>query len=90
VDPLLSEFDSFVRTRTPALLRSAYLLTGDQHLAEDLARGHLSLFLGAGGAMVIRAHENGRPARIHEVSATGEVTSRPEPPALGNPFGHRA
>jgi DNA-directed RNA polymerase specialized sigma24 family protein len=33
VDP---GFDEFVRSRTPALLRLAYLLTGDQHLAEDL------------------------------------------------------
>jgi RNA polymerase sigma-70 factor (sigma-E family) len=38
----LSEFDSFVRTRTPALLRSAYLLTGDQHLAEDLVQSALA------------------------------------------------
>lgn len=29
-------FDEFVRTRTPGLLRAAYLLTGDQHAAEDL------------------------------------------------------
>ncbi|TIC89193.1 SigE family RNA polymerase sigma factor [Nocardioides sp. GY 10113] len=29
-------FDEFVRTRTPALTRTAYLLTGDAHLAEDL------------------------------------------------------
>jgi RNA polymerase sigma-70 factor (sigma-E family) len=29
-------FDEFVRTRSPALLRSAYLLTTDQHAAEDL------------------------------------------------------
>ncbi|SCG55735.1 SigE family RNA polymerase sigma factor [Micromonospora humi] len=42
MDPLLSEFDSFVRTRTPALLRSAYLLTGDQHLAEDLVQSALA------------------------------------------------
>ncbi|MET7374983.1 SigE family RNA polymerase sigma factor [Micromonospora arida] len=38
----LTEFDSFVRTRTPALLRSAYLLTGDQHLAEDLVQSALA------------------------------------------------
>jgi RNA polymerase sigma-70 factor (sigma-E family) len=43
VDVLLNEFDSFVRTRTPALLRSAYLLTGDQHLAEDLVQSALAL-----------------------------------------------
>ncbi|TDB75670.1 SigE family RNA polymerase sigma factor [Micromonospora sp. KC723] len=42
MDPLLSEFDSFVRARTPALLRSAYLLTGDQHLAEDLVQSALA------------------------------------------------
>jgi RNA polymerase sigma-70 factor (sigma-E family) len=32
------EFDEFVRTRTPALARTAYLLTGDAHLAEDLVQ----------------------------------------------------
>jgi RNA polymerase sigma-70 factor (sigma-E family) len=36
-------FDQFVRTRSPALLRSAYLLTGDQHLAEDLVQSALAL-----------------------------------------------
>jgi RNA polymerase sigma-70 factor (sigma-E family) len=38
-------FDEFVATRAPALLRFAYLLCGDRHLAEDmlqevLARGY--------------------------------------------------
>jgi RNA polymerase sigma-70 factor (sigma-E family) len=36
-----AEFDAFVRARTPALLRTAYLLTGDQHLAEDLVQDAL-------------------------------------------------
>ncbi|MFC9971508.1 SigE family RNA polymerase sigma factor [Spirillospora sp. NPDC127200] len=36
------EFEEFVRARTPALLRSAYLLTGDQHLAEDLVQTALA------------------------------------------------
>lgn len=31
-----AEFDDFVRTRSVALLRVAYLLTGDRHAAEDL------------------------------------------------------
>lgn len=31
-----TEFDDFVRTRSTALLRVAYLLTGDQHAGEDL------------------------------------------------------
>lgn len=37
-----AEFDAFVRSRTPALLRSACLLTGDQHLAEDLVQAALA------------------------------------------------
>lgn len=36
------EFDAFVRARTPALLRLGYLLTGDQHLAEDLVQSALA------------------------------------------------
>lgn len=31
-------FDEFVHARTPALTRTAYLLTGDAHLAEDLVQ----------------------------------------------------
>lgn len=31
-------FDAFVQARTPALSRTAYLLTGDAHLAEDLVQ----------------------------------------------------
>jgi RNA polymerase sigma-70 factor (sigma-E family) len=38
VESLADEFDAFVRARTPSLLRSAFLLTGDQHLAEDLVQ----------------------------------------------------
>ncbi|GAA3449802.1 SigE family RNA polymerase sigma factor [Dactylosporangium matsuzakiense] len=38
----MDEFDSFVRSRSAALLRSAYLLTGDQHLAEDLVQSALA------------------------------------------------
>lgn len=32
------EFHAFVVARTPALARTAYLLTGDAHLAEDLVQ----------------------------------------------------
>jgi RNA polymerase sigma-70 factor (sigma-E family) len=32
------DFDAFVAARTPALSRTAYLLTGDAHLAEDLVQ----------------------------------------------------
>lgn len=36
------EFDAFVRARSRALLRTAYLLTADQHLAEDLVQSALA------------------------------------------------
>lgn len=36
------EFSEFVRARTSALLRTAYLLTGDRHLAEDLVQDALA------------------------------------------------
>lgn len=42
VDSATEEFNSFVRARTHSLLRSAYLLTGDQHLAEDLVQSALA------------------------------------------------
>jgi DNA-directed RNA polymerase specialized sigma24 family protein len=34
-------FEAFVGARTPALTRTAYLLTGDAHLAEDLVQSAL-------------------------------------------------
>ncbi|WP_329110869.1 SigE family RNA polymerase sigma factor [Micromonospora sp. NBC_01699] len=42
VKQVTSDFDSFFRGRTPALLRTAYLLTGDRHLAEDLVQDALA------------------------------------------------
>jgi RNA polymerase sigma-70 factor (sigma-E family) len=36
--PIDSGFDTFVRTRSQALCRTAFLLTGDHHLAEDLTQ----------------------------------------------------
>jgi len=38
----VEEFTSFARDRGHALLRSAYLLTGDRHLAEDLVQPSLA------------------------------------------------
>ncbi|WP_433211427.1 SigE family RNA polymerase sigma factor [Dactylosporangium sp. CS-047395] len=51
----MDEFDSFVRSRSAALLRSAYLLTGDQHLAEDLVQSALARTHRAWG----RLHDRG-------------------------------
>jgi RNA polymerase sigma-70 factor (sigma-E family) len=36
------EFEAFVRERSAALARTAYLLTGDRHLAEDLVQEALT------------------------------------------------
>jgi RNA polymerase sigma-70 factor (sigma-E family) len=38
MDRLADEFEAYVRARTPALLRSAYLLTCDPQRAEDLVQ----------------------------------------------------
>lgn len=37
-----AEFEEFARARTPALVRSAWLLCGDAHLAEDLVQDTLA------------------------------------------------
>lgn len=37
-----AEFEAFVRARTTSLLRVGFLLTGDQHLAEDLVQTALA------------------------------------------------
>lgn len=42
VTHLSGEFDAFVRARTAPLLRAAYVLTGDQHHAEDLVQTALA------------------------------------------------
>ena len=41
------DFAGFVRANTPALLRTAYLLTGDHHDAEDLLQQSLVKAVGA-------------------------------------------
>lgn len=38
----MEDFEDFVRTRSAALARTAYLLTGDRHHAEDLLQDTLS------------------------------------------------
>ena len=40
--PPTTEFEEFARARTPVLLRSAWLLCGDAHLAEDLVQETLA------------------------------------------------
>jgi RNA polymerase sigma-70 factor (sigma-E family) len=42
VEVPVEEFEAFVRARSSALMRTAYLLTGDVHLAEDLLQDTLA------------------------------------------------
>lgn len=83
-----AEFAAFVAARGPALGRTAYLLTGDRHLAEDLVQTALYKTAKAWGqinrspeAYVRRTmyHENvswWRRRRLHEVPV-GDVPERP-------------
>src|SRR5690242_9324209 len=41
-DAVEADFCEFVRSRTQALLRTGFLLTGDRHLAEDLVQDALA------------------------------------------------
>jgi RNA polymerase sigma-70 factor (sigma-E family) len=41
-DEAKTRFNDFVTSRTPALMRFAYLLTGDRHAAEDLLQSALA------------------------------------------------
>ena len=51
------DFRAFVVARGPALLRSAYLLTGDQHLAEDLVQVALEKAAAHWGSIAVAAAE---------------------------------
>ncbi|MEW2386085.1 SigE family RNA polymerase sigma factor [Micromonospora sp. NPDC047707] len=54
-DEARRQFDDFVRTETDALIKSAYLLTGDRHHAEDLVQSALA-------RSVVRWHKISDPA----------------------------
>jgi RNA polymerase sigma-70 factor (sigma-E family) len=86
------DFAEFVRARTPPLLRAAYLLTGDQHLAEDLvqsalARTHRSWRRAAAGnpeayvrkTMYHLQVDRWRRRRFTESALTAEITGDDDP-----------
>ena len=56
-----------VRARWPVLLRTAYLLTADPHLADDLLRDTH----GQGGLAVERSSRSGPPGRMWRALVTG-------------------
>lgn len=89
-DSTVGAFEDFVRTRSTALLRVAFLLTGDARLAEDLLQDVLS-------RMYVRWRKiNGQPEAYARRALTNRVIShwrwrrrRPEAP-LPAAFDHAA
>jgi RNA polymerase sigma-70 factor (sigma-E family) len=59
------DFDDFVRARAPSLLRLGYVLTGDQHLAEDLVQSALARTLLAWPRLHTSAEAYTRTAMYH-------------------------
>ena len=57
-------FEEYVRARTPALSRVAYLLTGDHHLAEDLVQQALLRVAGRWPALVTRGDPDDYVRRV--------------------------
>jgi RNA polymerase sigma-70 factor (sigma-E family) len=57
-------FEEFVRARTAALSRVAYLLTGDHHLAEDLVQQALLRVAGRWPALVARGDPDAYVRRV--------------------------
>ena len=52
----MSDFESWLVAREPALQRTAHLLTGDPHTAQDLVQTTLALRRHARGGVAVRRH----------------------------------
>jgi len=61
----LGEFDDFVRARSSALLRTAFLLTGDRGDAEDLLQEVLGRMYAKWGSIRISPEAYARKALVH-------------------------
>jgi RNA polymerase sigma-70 factor (sigma-E family) len=93
----VDDFEAFVRDRSAALARTAYLLTGDRHLAEDLLQDTLARVaerwrvIVRGGdpepyvrrMLYTRAIDGWRYRRRHETAAA-PVAERPELQSAGD------
>ena len=84
------DFRAFVTARSPSLLRTAYLLTGDRGLAEDLLQDALTKAYrhwgrirdrGSCEAYVRKIVLNERRSRWHRRSSTEVVGAVPDRPA---------
>ncbi|HWF73262.1 MAG TPA: SigE family RNA polymerase sigma factor [Solirubrobacteraceae bacterium] len=95
-EPLDTGFERFVASASPALLRSAYLLTGDRGHAEDLVQSALLRTLRrwrsitgsptsyAFSVLVNLSHDRGRAQRRRPVTAPArELPDRAAPDQLG-------
>lgn len=58
------EFEEYVATRGPALLRLAFVLTGDAHLAQDLVQSGLARAYGQWGRVARAQHPDAYVRRI--------------------------
>jgi hypothetical protein len=72
------DFGEFVAARSPELLRLAYVLTGDQHAAEDLLQGALTKAAAHLGADPRRARGL---CAAHFVPRAGQLVAAPGPAA---------
>lgn len=61
----MAEFDDFVRGRSPALLRTAFLLTGDRGHAEDLLQEVLGQMYARWGSIRVSPEAYARKALVH-------------------------
>jgi RNA polymerase sigma-70 factor (sigma-E family) len=92
MDERLDGFDAFVRSRTAGLLRFGYLLTGDQHAAEDLVQSALMRVGRRWNQLRSREYPDAYVrTTMYRLAVTGwrarrvrEVLTR-SPPDLGNP-----
>jgi len=86
----MHDFDEYAAARGSALLRLAYVLTGDRHAAEDLVQDVLATAyrkwrrVGAADdvdayvrTMLVRRHVSWRRRRWHGEVATGDALDRP-------------
>ena len=78
-----SGFDAFVRARGPALARTAYLLTGDHHLAEDLVQAALVQAAKHWERIETSPEAYARRTMYHQTSPGGDAASSSSPRSSG-------
>ena len=62
-----AEFAEYMAARQPSLLRTAYLLTGDQHTAEDLVQTAFAKLYLSWAVVVLRFYEDLSEAEVADI-----------------------